>query len=199
VDNGSTEFCAVAVIDVDARDARVEYANQVLSDEGISLSIERRGSKLSVRGTLPDKRHPKGRKQKRIPLDLPATQDGVHLAVAKARAIWEDVSCARDANILSLHDSIKDLTCEETEVEVPHAGRCDGIDASGAIVEVKTERATAKDVGQLFSYMHRMNKKTGRIIAPGFRDDAIKLLKILNATGYSVQAQELSFTDVDVA
>ena len=180
----------------DQRDINIEIANETLKGEGIGISIERRGGKLCLRGTLPDRNSVAGRKQKRIPLGLPATETGVEIAASKARETWEEVCKQEDAAALSLHDAVRDSQCIETEVVVEDQ-RFDGIDASGVIVEVKSTSATARDVGQIFGYMEKKCQRFGRLIAPSFGSDALALIEAVNSSGkYEIKAQRICLEDV---
>ena len=157
----------------------------------MGISIERQSGKLCLRGTLPDRNSVAGRKQKRSPLGLPATETGIEIAASKARETWEAVGQQADAAALNLHDAVRDSQCVEIVVVVEDQ-RIDGIDAGGVIVEVKSKSATARDVGQIFGYMEKRCQRFGRLIAPSFGSDALALIKLINSSGkYEIKAQRI--------
>ncbi|WP_205371452.1 site-specific integrase [Thermoleptolyngbya sp. PKUAC-SCTB121] len=70
-------------------DDRILQTNQRLRAARLGLQIERRGEKLSLRGTLPPRpgSHRLNPHQQRISLNLPATHDGLKQAEAEAKII----------------------------------------------------------------------------------------------------------------
>lgn len=76
-----------------ALDARLAQANQRLKVARLGLQIERRGSKLVLRGTLPPRPHSHriNPHQQRIPLNLPATASGLKQAEQTAKVIAADL------------------------------------------------------------------------------------------------------------
>lgn len=174
----------------------IAEANSRLKEQEIALSIEKRGGKLSLRGRFPKRGSVAGWRQSRKTLDLPATQTGIELAEKKAHQVWEAISAATDAD--SLHDDIKYMVSKRVEVPLPDGDRMDGITESGEVVEVKSRPATPKDVGQLFSYLHRSEMPSGRLIAPDFRQDAIDLIRLINASDYTITAVKVSLEELSI-
>ncbi|MBD1848890.1 site-specific integrase [Leptolyngbya sp. FACHB-711] len=70
-------------------DPRIEQANQRLKAARMGLQIERRGSKLCLRGTLPPRPGSDRLRahQQRVPLDLPATPSGLKQAEQQVKVI----------------------------------------------------------------------------------------------------------------
>jgi len=70
-------------------DARIQSANRRLKAAQLGLQLERRGQKLSLRGTLPPRtdRHRLKPHQQRLSLGLPATPAGVKQAEQQAKII----------------------------------------------------------------------------------------------------------------
>jgi integrase len=70
-------------------DSRIEQVNQRLKAAQLGLQVERRGQKLTLRGTLPPRpgSHRLRPYQQRISLDLPATPTGLKQAEQQAKII----------------------------------------------------------------------------------------------------------------
>ena len=77
---------------MDQIEKAIEKANQSLS----RIKIERRGRKLSLRGSLPKKPgEGQGNKQRYVPLGIFANPDGVKVAKAKAQRLESDLNMDR--------------------------------------------------------------------------------------------------------
>lgn len=172
-------------------DSTIKESNDKLTENGIHLKIERRGMKLSLRGSMPSVNGSK--KQKRISLGYPATSEGVRHAFNRAVEIWQEIKDLSPTE--TIHDAVKKYICLETEVPAGD-GRADGITNSDEVVEVKSNNATAQDVGQLFRYMVSLKKLKGKIIAPDFNEDAVKMIEILNTSEYSILAAKITIEEV---
>jgi hypothetical protein len=75
--------------DLAAIDSRIEQVNHRLKAAQLGLQVERRGQKLSLRGTLPPRpnSHRLRAYQQRLSLDLPATSAGLKQAEQEAKII----------------------------------------------------------------------------------------------------------------
>jgi integrase len=75
--------------DRESIDSRIDQVNQRLKAARLGLQIERRGQKLSLRGTLPPRpgSHRLRSHQQRISLDVPATPAGLKQAEQEAKVI----------------------------------------------------------------------------------------------------------------
>ena len=98
-------------------DARIQKVNQRLKSARLGLVIERRGEKLSLRGTLPPRPGSSRMRpcQQRIPLDLPATVAGLRQGELEAKVIAAKLIERR----FDWKDYLKPLNsvCEKASIE----------------------------------------------------------------------------------
>ena len=184
-------------------DTRIKQINQKFKQECTRIRIIRRGNKLSLRGTFPNKYIKGGRwKQARIPLGLDATQQGLELAIPKAREVYEHIRTGKHSRetILSfaknsVHDIVlKDISIEtsaKAEYQVSLDKRADIYDIrEGWLWEIKSGKASARSVGQLYEYMQLASVTRGVLVAESFCITAKTLVQELMFFGYEIQLKE---------
>jgi hypothetical protein len=74
---------------------RIQQANQRLKAASIRITIEREGSKLRLRASLPPRIGEGKHTQQRIPLSISATDDGLKQAESEAHAVRRDLDASR--------------------------------------------------------------------------------------------------------
>ncbi len=86
----------------------LEHFNKTLSEEGSKLRIERRGRKLSIRGSLPCQRSPKSLRNQRISLGIEANEHGL----SKAKELLQLISLQLEHNQFSWENWGRGLSTE---------------------------------------------------------------------------------------
>jgi integrase len=74
---------------------RLRESNQRLKALNIRITIERNGSKLSLRASLPPRQGEGKHTQQRIPLSISATEDGLKQAESEAHTVRRDLDAGR--------------------------------------------------------------------------------------------------------
>lgn len=74
---------------------RIQQANQRLKAANIRIAIEREGSKLRLRASLPPRIGEGKHTQQRIPLSISATEEGLKQAESEAHAVRRDLDASR--------------------------------------------------------------------------------------------------------